>query len=250
MALLRVETADGIGRLTLDDPDRRNVLSAGLVGELTAAFDRLEADGTRAVVITGSGTAFCAGADLGDLVSASDGDTSGVRRVYDGFLRVRSSPLPTIAAVNGPAVGAGLNLALACDVRVAARSAMFDARFARIGLHPGGGNLWMLREAAGPQTAAALALFGQRLDGEAAVRAGLAFACVPDDELAAAVDALARRAAAVNGELLRTIKRTLTESRDLSHEDALALETDRQLWSMALPSTRERLRAFKERITG
>jgi enoyl-CoA hydratase/carnithine racemase len=121
-----------VARVTLDDPGRRNILSGALVGELTAAFDELEGRGAvTAVVLTGAGPAFCAGADLADLLAGADGDPAPVRRVYSGFDRVRRSPLLTIAAVNGPAVGAGMNLALVCDLRIAA-----DELAARIGRAP------------------------------------------------------------------------------------------------------------------
>src|ERR671920_1584162 len=99
----------------------------------------------------GAPPAFCAGADLGNLAEAT-GD--GLGRIYEGFLRIARSPLPTLAAVNGAAVGAGMNLALVCDVRLAARRAPFDTRFIDLGLHPGGGHTWMLRNAVGPQVAA------------------------------------------------------------------------------------------------
>ena len=108
--------------VTLDDPARRNILSAELITELTAAFDDLEQrEDVSAVVLTGGGRAFCAGADLADLLAAADGDPTGVRRVYAGFDRVRRSSLVTIAAVNGPAVGAGLNLALVLEVGLSTR---------------------------------------------------------------------------------------------------------------------------------
>ena len=99
------------------------------------------------VVLTGAGKAFCAGAELSVLRAAADGDFDSVRPVYEGFLRVLRSPLPTIAAVNGPAVGAGFNLALACDVRLAGRHAIFDTRFTQLRLHPGGGHTWLLARA-------------------------------------------------------------------------------------------------------
>ena len=102
------------------------------------------------------------GAGLAARRAETTANAARSRSIYDGFLRVLRSPLPTIAAVNGPAVGAGLNLALACDVRLAAESARFDTRFLRIGLHPGGGHVWMLERAVGPQAAAAMVLFGAR----------------------------------------------------------------------------------------
>src|SRR4029077_12204674 len=145
--------------------------------------DRVEADeGIGAVVVTGTPPAFCAGANLGNLGSTGG---PGLRGIYEGFLRVARSPLPTIAAVNGAAVGAGMNMALGCDLRIAARRgeggdpgisnraarrAKFDPRFIQIGLHPGGGHTWMLRRIVGPQAAAAAVLFGEVLDGAEAAR--------------------------------------------------------------------------------
>ncbi|WP_460369184.1 enoyl-CoA hydratase-related protein, partial [Actinocorallia lasiicapitis] len=174
MSLVDVVVEGGIARVTLNDAERRNILSGELVRELLAAFDVVEADPeARAVVVTGAGPAFCAGADLEDLRAATKGDSAGVELVYEGFLRVARSPLPTIAAVNGPAVGAGFNLALACDVRIIAESAWFDTRFLKIGIHPGGGHTWMLQRLVGPERAAAMVLFGERLKGAEAVAAGL-----------------------------------------------------------------------------
>ena len=117
--------------------------------------------------------------------------------------------MPTIAAVNGAAVGAGMNLALGCDVRIAARRAKFDTRFMQLGLHPGGGHTWMLRRIAGPQVTMAAVVFGEVLDGEEAARLGLALRCVDDDELLPAAHAMAARAASAPRELIITTKRTI-----------------------------------------
>ncbi len=124
-----------------------------------------------ALIVTGAGKAFCAGADLSALGAATE---DGLRLIYDGFLAVANCALPTIAAVNGAAVGAGLNLALAADVRIAGPAAVFDPRFQKLGIHPGGGATWMLQRAVGPQVARASLLFGMRFDAQAAVRYGLA----------------------------------------------------------------------------
>ena len=190
---VRTEVSDGVGTLTLNDPQRRNALNAAMVDEIVAAIDRFEADpAVGAVVVTGAPPAFCAGADLGNLATA---DEARLGAIYDGFLRVARCRLPTVAAVNGAAVGAGMNLALACDVRLAARRARFDTRFLQIGLHPGGGHTWMLRRLAGPQTAMAAVVFGEVLDGAEAERVGVVWRCVDDDELPGAAHALAARAA-------------------------------------------------------
>src|SRR5437868_2801377 len=170
MEHVRVETDGGVAVVTLVDVERRNAMTALMVDEIVATFDTLEADGTTAaVVVTGEPPAFCSGADVSSLGALAKAETDTERRsvtsIYQGFLRVLRSPLPTIAAVNGPAVGAGMNLALACDVRVAGASARFDTRFVKIGLHPGGGHVWMLERAVGPQAAAAMVLFGVAVDG-------------------------------------------------------------------------------------
>ena len=156
MPLVQLELTDRVAVLTLDDPARRNSLSVELGADLTAAMDQLESDDRcGAVVLTGAPPAFCAGADLSQL---GESRREGLMRIYDGFLRIARSPLPTVAAVNGPAVGAGMNLALACDLRLAGESARFDTRFLDLGIHPGGGHTWMFRHVAGEQATMAAVL--------------------------------------------------------------------------------------------
>ena len=148
MAHVHVERRGRVAVLTLDDERRRNALTLGLCEAVAGAMDDLESDdGVGAVVVTGAGPAFCAGADLSHL---GESRRDGLLAIYEGFLRVARSPLPTLAAVNGAAVGAGMNLALACDVRLAGRSARFDTRFLDLGIHPGGGHTWMFRRIVGP----------------------------------------------------------------------------------------------------
>jgi enoyl-CoA hydratase len=235
---LLVDHRDRVAVLTLSDPERRNALTGPMVAEIVDAFDRFEADDAiGAVVITGAPPAFCSGADtstLGRLSSehADDRERGRVVNVYEGFLRVLRSSLPTVAAVNGPAVGAGFNIALACDVRVAGESARFDARFLRIGIHPGGGHLWLLERAVGPQGAAAITLFGQSLTGRQAAERGLAWSCEPDDGLLDAAVAIAARAAETPKELVAAAKATLREAPwQPSFDAAVAAELERQTWS-------------------
>jgi enoyl-CoA hydratase len=180
-----VHCEDRVAILTVNDPDRRNAVTKEISAALRVAVDAAEANpDVHALVVTGAGTAFCAGADLTALGEATE---DGLRAIYDGFLAVANCTLPTIAAVNGAAVGAGLNLALAADVRIAGPAALFDPRFQKLGIHPGGGATWMLQRAVGPQVARASLLFGMRFDAEAAVRYGLALK-VADDPVAAAVE--------------------------------------------------------------
>lgn len=246
MSRLRVEVADRVATITLDDPDRRNAFDLDLVHEMVAALDDVESrDDVGALVVTGAPPAFCAGADLGHLGATAE---EGLRAVYEGFLRVARSPLPTVAAVNGAAVGAGMNLALACDVRLAGRSARFDTRFLQLGLHPGGGHTWMLKRSVGAQTAAALVLFGEVVDGEQAAACGLAWRCVADDELLAAAGTLAARAASAPPELARRIKATLMADH-ADHGAAVDAELVDQVWSIGQPAFAERLAALRDRIS-
>jgi enoyl-CoA hydratase len=173
-----------------------------------------------------------------------------VRRIYEGFLRVARCRLPTVAAVNGPAVGAGMNLALACDVRIAGRSARFDTRFLDLGLHPGGGHTFMLSRLVGPEVAAAMVLFGQRFNGADAVERGLAFTCVDDDRLAEEAFSFAGRAAAAPRALSLRAKQTLHAVADLDdHDDAIDLEIDAQLWSIGEPFFADRLAKLRAQVS-
>jgi enoyl-CoA hydratase len=231
MTFVNTTRAGGVATITLNDPGRRNALSADLVAELVAAATSAEADDeVRAIVVTGTPPAFCAGADRSDLRAPTE---AGLRAIYEGFLRIARLTKPTIAAVNGPAVGAGFNLALACDLRLAGESARFDARFLRLGIHPGGGHTWMLRRAVGPATAAALVLFGEVLDGPAAARTGLAWRCVPDDALLDTAQELAARLTDVRAELAARTKATLAAMATVdSHDAAVEYELAHQLWSV------------------
>src|SRR5260370_4990777 len=167
-----LEVGSGVALITVNDADRRNAVTDEISTGLRVAVNDAQNDpNVHAVVVTGAGKAFCAGADLSALGAAAE---DGLRRLYDGFLAVAECALPTVAAVNGPAVGAGLNLALACDVRIARPAALFDPRFQKLGIHPGGGMTWMLQRAVGPQLARAALLFGMRFDADAAVRYGAA----------------------------------------------------------------------------
>ena len=248
MALVLLEIADGVATLTLNNPDERNTMTAPMVAEIVAAMDRIEGDSAiGALVVTGTAPAFCAGANLGNLAEA-DGESLGV--IYEGFLRIARSPLPTIAAVNGAAVGAGMNLALGCDVRIAAKRAKFDTRFLQLGIHPGGGHTWMLRRIVGPQVTAATVLFGEVLDGAEAQRVGLAYRCVEDADLLTVAHEMAARSASAPRELVIETKKTLAAMADVqTHPEAVVRELTPQLWSTRQPWFAERLAALQAKIT-
>jgi enoyl-CoA hydratase len=246
--LVEMEVSDGVAVITLNDPERRNALNLPMVDEIVDAFDKIEADDqVGAIVVTGKPPAFCAGADLSHLGGSQ---REGLRSVYEGFMRLARSPLPTIAAVNGAAVGAGMNLALAADVRIAARRARFDTRFMQLGLHPGGGHTWMFRRIAGPQAVSAAVLFGEVLDGAEAERIGLVWRCVDDDALLTTAREMASRAASAPRELAIRTKATIADMATVAdHEAALERELEPQLWSVAQPDFRERLAALQAKIT-
>ena len=242
-----VRVHDRVGLVTVNDPDHRNAVTSQISAELRAAVERLEADsGVHAIVVTGAGTAFCAGADLSALGAAAE---DSLHRLYDGFLAVADSVLPTIAAVNGPAVGAGLNLALACDVRIAGPRALFEPRFQRLGIHPGGGMTWMLQRIAGPEVARAALLFGMRFDANAAVRHGLAFD-VADDPVAAALELAAGPAAAPRDVVIATkatMRATITPGAVDTEQHAIAVraEVGPQAKSIQSPAFAKRLAAAR-----
>ncbi|MFO0611155.1 MAG: enoyl-CoA hydratase-related protein [Polyangiaceae bacterium] len=236
--------------LTLQQGARRNVLSAALVDAIGAAYDAMEADeSVNVVVLTGAGPAFCAGAELSVLRAAADGKFDLVRKVYDGFLRVLRSPLPTIAAVNGPAVGAGFNLALACDVRLAGRSALFDTRFSKLHLHPGGGHAYLLARAVGPQRAMLATAFGEVWDAEQAAQAGLVAAVHDDGVLVEKALAVARGMDGLERSFSRKLVETVRRALDTpTHDDALAHETEAQAWSVTRPAFLAGLEAMEKKL--
>lgn len=247
MSKVRLEREGGRRTLTLDDPDRRNSIDAAMRDDLADAVATVAADAdARALVVTGAGTAFCAGADLPALFGDPDRPVAEIRnelhRVYDSFLRLLALPIPTIAAVQGAAVGAGLNLAMSCDLRVAGPRARFSATFTSIGLHPGGGCTSFLVNALGPQRAMAVILDGGTLDGPDAVAAGLALS-LEDDPLAAAT-ARADRYAALEPDLVRDVKKAVQSATRGDFQATLELES----WAQASSAKGPRLQEFVARF--
>jgi enoyl-CoA hydratase len=231
---------DGVALLTLEAPERRNALTVAMADELVAACEELDADASvGAVVVRGAGGFFCAGGDRATLAEAGRDPAApetyaALGAVYRSFARVGELEPPTIAAVRGGAVGAGLNLMLATDLRVVAREARIVSGFLPIGLHPGGGHGALLGRTAAREAAAALALFGERIDGARAAELGLAWAAVDDDDVEATALELAARA----GDDPQLARRTAASLRTVLGPPALpwaaALEVERasQMWSM------------------
>ena len=226
------ETTDGIARLTLNRPERLNSFNTAMHAEVRDALAALQADATaRVLIITGAGRGFCAGQDLGDRAVAPGGAPpdlgSSIEQGYKPLiLTLRRLPLPVIAAVNGVAAGAGANIALACDLVIAARSATFIQAFSKIGLVPDSGGTWILPRLAGHARAMGLALLGEKLSAEQAADWGLIWRCVDDDELAAEVDTLARQLAAAPTRGLARTKQALLEGWGRTLEQQLDVERD------------------------
>lgn len=242
--LVRVERDGDVGVVTLADPARRNALGLEMTRAIAAAVASL--DDVGAIVLAAEPPVFCAGGSLDDLLAPR----APLEDTYAGYLAIAAAPVPTVAAVGGACVGAGVNLPLACDVIVASPDARFDPRFLDIGIHPGGGHLWRLSERVGRQAAAALVLCGAVLDGEAAAAKGLAWACVPSDALMDEARSLARRAAGRPRPVVRRTKASLDASVRGGLEAAMALELEAQRWSMTTPEFTERVAAMKARLGG
>lgn len=248
-----VERHGGVLRLTLSRPDKLNSFDEAMHGELAAALDgpALPAE-IRAVLLTGAGRAFCAGQDLGDRVmgeggAAPDlGDT--LERRYNPLIRrIRALPKPVVCAVNGVAAGAGANLALACDVVLAARSASFIQAFCKLGLVPDSGGTWLLPRLVGEARAKGLALLGERLSAEQAHAWGLIWAVVDDERLAAEAAALAQRLAAAPTLGLAAIKRAIHAAASQTLDAQLELERDLQRGLGRSADYAEGVRAFLEK---
>src|SRR5277367_3090216 len=193
------ETDGAIARLTLNRPDKLNSFNVQMHSEIKQALSRLSASDARVLVLTGAGRAFCAGQDLADRAPGSASFDAGesLDKNYNPLvLALHNLPMPVIAAVNGVAAGAGANIALACDLVIAARSASFVQAFSKLGLVPDSGGTWSLPRLVGNARALGLTLLGDKLPAEQAAAWGMIWQCVDDAEFPAAVEAMAQRLAA------------------------------------------------------
>jgi enoyl-CoA hydratase len=230
--------------LRLADPARRNVLSKPLSDDLEYQVHHLLEEGATAIVLTAEPPVFCAGGSLDGLLEGA----VPLDEMFGGMSALASAPIPTIAAVGGAAIGAGLSLAMTCDVILASTSARFDSRFLDIGMHPGGAHLWRLRHRIGHQGAAAMVLFGEVLTGEDAAEVGLAWRCVTDADLESTAMDLAQRAARRSPELVTRTKQTLLSAAQSDVDAAFAEELEAQRWSMAQPGFKESVRRMQQQI--
>jgi len=243
------EVAEGVAGLTLNRPDRLNSFNAAMHEEVATALGSVESDpAIRALLITGAGRGFCAGQDLNLKEAASGGDfdaAAAIERYYNPLVRrLKALKKPVIAAVNGPAAGAGANLALACDIVIAARSASFLQAFCRIGLVPDTGGTWFLPRLAGSARAMALMLLGEPLPAATAAEWGLIWKVVDDDKLMAEARALALKLAQGPTIGLGLIKEALNRSLESSLDAQLDAERDLQRIAAKSADFREGVAAF------
>jgi 2-(1,2-epoxy-1,2-dihydrophenyl)acetyl-CoA isomerase len=223
----------GIARLTLNRPERLNSFNTAMHAEVREVLASLEGAGARVLIITGAGRAFSAGQDLNDRAvapgAAAPDLAASIEENYKPLvLSLRRLAMPVIAAVNGVAAGAGANIALACDLVIAARSASFVQAFCKLGLVPDSGGTWLLPRLVGTARALGLALLGEKLPAEQAAEWGLIWRCVADEELSTTVEALAVQLSAAPTRGLARTKQAIYEGCGRTLEQQLDVERDYQ----------------------
>ncbi|BAE48982.1 2-(1,2-epoxy-1,2-dihydrophenyl)acetyl-CoA isomerase PaaG [Paramagnetospirillum magneticum] len=249
--ILVARTGD-VTTITLNRPGRINAFNVEMHGALRSAVAHAAEDGTRCLVITGAGKGFCAGQDLSDRVS-KPGDPppdlgASLDARYNPLIRsLKALPMPVIAAVNGTAAGAGANLALACDIVVAARSAAFVQSFCKVGLIPDSGGTWTLPRLVGTARATALMMLGEKVTAEQAMQWGMIWRCVDDEQLLPTVLAMAAQLAAQPTRGLALMKKALARSGANTLDAQLDLERDLQTEAGCTQDYQEGVRAFMEK---
>jgi enoyl-CoA hydratase len=237
---VQLEVDGGVAVVTLNAPDRRNALTPQMAHELIATFDEVDArSDVGALVVRAVGKSFCAGGDIKTLTDAGQDPAlgenyEGMSKIYDSFYRLGQVQVPTVAAVRGSAVGAGMNMLLATDLRIVARDARLLCGFLKRGMHPGGGHFVILSRLIGREAAAAMALFGEEIDGDRARELGLAWESVDDAAVEDRAMELARRVAA-DPELARVavgnFRKEVVDGA-VSWGIASQFERPAQMWSM------------------
>ena len=250
---LRLERpSDGVAVLTLDNPDQRNAMSDEMTDSWARAVDELAADrSVRAVVVTGAGSAFCSGGNTSWIASEPDASVDDLRtrmmRFYRAWLSIRKLEVPTIAAVNGPAIGAGLCLALACDIRYAAGGARLGAPFVKLGMHAGMAGTWLLPDVVGEAHARDLLLTGRLVDADEALRLGLVSRVIDpaafQDEVLSTAEGIAATAPIAS----RLTKLALADGGHADFESCLQWEALAQPVTLATADLQEGIRASREK---
>ena len=248
------EVKDGIATLTLNRPERLNALGGSLREDLHDAITRSAADPeVRVMIVTGSGKGFCAGGDVKAMNEAKEGrrERPFMEKIAPGrdrtLLAMREAPQPIIAAVNGAAAGAGMNLALACDIRLASTAAKFSQAFVKRGLHPDWGGTYFLPRIVGTARACELIFTGEVIDAAEALRLGIVNRVLPPEELLPAAQALARAIAAGPPIAIRLAKRGIYRNAESDLRTALEYETFAQNACFETEDASEGIRAFVEK---
>ena len=245
------ELKEAGARITLNRPDRLNSFTAQMHDELARALEGAARDGARVLVLTGAGRGFCAGQDLSDRAVSPGGNADlgeSLEKRYNPLVRrLAALEMPVICAVNGVAAGAGANIAFACDIVIAARSAKFIQSFANIGLIPDSGGTWTLPRLAGQARALGLALTGEPLMAERAEAWGVIWKCVDDDQLTRETDVLAAKFAAAPTRGLAATKKLIRESGAHTFDAQLDIERDAQSVLGGTIDYREGVAAFLEK---
>ncbi|MCL6608675.1 MAG: enoyl-CoA hydratase/isomerase family protein [Geminicoccaceae bacterium] len=245
---VRVEPREGFWRIVLDRPERLNAFDRPMHAALATALDRAAAEkDCRAVLLTGAGRGFCAGQDLAAVEGEGDLGRLLAETWNPLVRRLRALPVPTVAAVNGIAAGAGVALALACDLVLAAKSARFFMAFAKLALVPDSGASWHLPRLIGPARARALALLGDPLSAEEAERFGLVWRAVEEEKLEAEAEAVAGRLAQGPTAALVATRHLLEGAWDRSFAEQLDEEERLQRELGHAPDYAEGVRAFREK---
>jgi 2-(1,2-epoxy-1,2-dihydrophenyl)acetyl-CoA isomerase len=248
---IRYEVAGGVARITLNRPDRLNALTYQMIEELHLVLRRIASgkDAVRAAVITGAGRGFSSGADvIAPRPEDPENPKQSLRDYYNpAYQLLKDLPVPTIAAVNGPCAGAGMSLALTCDIVLAARSAYFLAAFVNIGLVPDAGASWLLPHRIGSAKAAGMMLLGEKIPAEQAEHWGLIWKCVPDEELSSEADRLAHKLATGPTKSYGFIKQLARAAGQNSLPSQMQLEGELQELARASDDAAEARKAFAEK---
>ncbi len=250
MAAYTLEIIDHLAVLTLVSSEKRNLLTPASALEIAKAVEGLlDNPAVKALAVTGRAGAFCSGADFSALQQAAKGDGEELQQIYSAFTSVSHSPLCTIALVNGPALGAGMNLAMACDIRLASPEAWFESRFFNLAIHPGGGHTWLLPQLVGWQQAAAMIFSGERLSAQQALAQGFVKELVDEEVLLTRAKQLCAHLSSIPTALVRQTKTSMLQLRSCyRQDDAVAFEFRQQFQSLQTDAAQQHIAALLARI--